>query len=717
MASSIQNLLDQILNAVYGEEVRGAIHDSIEQCYSDVSTAKTSADTAVSNANTAIANANIATASANSAATSANSAATSATNAASAANDAAETASGAQAIIDRWNGDDGEPALSTTINNAINSATGAASSANSAASTANTAASTANTAASNANSAAQDTQTVINNAQGIIDRWNGDDGETGLYETITDAIDSATDAAENATDATTNAQAIVNRWNGNDGQTALSATINSAISNANGATSNAQAIANRWNGTDGQTALSTTINNAISNANGAATNATNAISGVNEWLANTNTVVETALNDISDAKSACEQATYGANSAAENTRTATTRATTAAQSIEGLTTHANTIAPGTNASAEVSDVGTHKNIEFYIPKGDPGEPFKILGDAYASVNDLAAAVPNPNEGDMYNVGSQPPYTLYRWTGTVWEDQGTIVPTLDPISDGDVDTVWDGDRLQVTRYLTSSGLYYLVNSKVLTALSGKVDKETGKVLSSNDFTNEYIQAIGTNTSNISVLSSTKVDKVETSPGSGQYKVLSTNDYTTAEKTKLAGIAEGANCTVTDNTLSSSSTNPIQNQAVAAAVNTINTALDNGSLQLASAYITDSSQKSYIYGEYCIYNRVLYRCTNAYGASGSFNPNHWTAVTMIDAVANSNLYISVPAFSSLPLTINNSAITAEHVVGQVALSNPDAQVEAWNVSTAAGSATISGTIAGSTTLGLLLTKAKTIQSVSS
>lgn len=40
----------------------------------------------------------------------------------------------------------------------------------------------------------------------------------------------------------------------------------------------------------------------------------------------------------------------------------------------------------------------------------------------------------------------------------------------------------------------------------------------------------------------------------------------NDYTTAEKEKLAGIAEGANKTIVDSALSSTSTNPVQNKVV-------------------------------------------------------------------------------------------------------------------------------------------------------
>lgn len=57
--------------------------------------------------------------------------------------------------------------------------------------------------------------------------------------------------------------------------------------------------------------------------------------------------------------------------------------------------------------------------------------------------------------------------------------------------------------------------------------------------------------------------TKVDKIT---GKG----LSTNDYTTTEKTKLAGIATGANKTTVDTALSTTSTNPVQNKAVKAAL---------------------------------------------------------------------------------------------------------------------------------------------------
>ncbi len=58
-------------------------------------------------------------------------------------------------------------------------------------------------------------------------------------------------------------------------------------------------------------------------------------------------------------------------------------------------------------------------------------------------------------------------------------------------------------------------------------------------------------------------STKVDKVDG-------KQLSTEDYTTADKTKLAGVEEGANKTVIDSELSATSTNPVQNKVVESSI---------------------------------------------------------------------------------------------------------------------------------------------------
>ena len=72
---------------------------------------------------------------------------------------------------------------------------------------------------------------------------------------------------------------------------------------------------------------------------------------------------------------------------------------------------------------------------------------------------------------------------------------------------------------------------------------------------------------TTNSNLSTLSSTVDNKVDKVTGKG----LSTEDFTTAFKDKLDGIESEANKTVVDSALSSTSENPLQNKA-------INTALD-------------------------------------------------------------------------------------------------------------------------------------------
>ena len=76
--------------------------------------------------------------------------------------------------------------------------------------------------------------------------------------------------------------------------------------------------------------------------------------------------------------------------------------------------------------------------------------------------------------------------------------------------------------------------------------------------------------------------TKVDKVS---GKG----LSTNDYTTTEKNKLAGIATGATKVTVDSALSSSSTNPVQNKVINTAISNLNTLVGDTSVasQISSA----------------------------------------------------------------------------------------------------------------------------------
>lgn len=95
------------------------------------------------------------------------------------------------------------------------------------------------------------------------------------------------------------------------------------------------------------------------------------------------------------------------------------------------------------------------------------------------------------------------------------------------------------------------------------LDKKVDAIAGKGLSTEDFTTEEKAKLASLT-NIDI--SGKVDKEE---GKG----LSTNDFTTAEKAKLEGIAEGATRVIVDDTIKESA-NPVQNRAVNKVVNDLN-----------------------------------------------------------------------------------------------------------------------------------------------
>jgi hypothetical protein len=64
------------------------------------------------------------------------------------------------------------------------------------------------------------------------------------------------------------------------------------------------------------------------------------------------------------------------------------------------------------------------------------------------------------------------------------------------------------------------------------------------------------------------------------------------------------------------------------------------------------------------------------------------------------------ITSSSFSTLSITINNSAIkSTHHVVGSY-LSNPEAQLGEWTVTTSDGSLTISGNIVATTTITLYL-----------
>ena len=141
--------------------------------------------------------------------------------------------------------------------------------------------------------------------------------------------------------------------------------------------------------------------------------------------------------------------------------------------------------------------------------------------------------------------------------------------------------------------------------------------------------------------------------------------STNDYTTAEKNKLAGIQAGANKTVVDPTLSPTSTNPVQNKIVNAKLVELQNeiAVINADKATFSLSRTSGNSLYFVGDTFTIKatatcsvsaNTITIKCNNSKIASVQ-NAKTATGSQTID-----------PTFPSAPTTIN---FTAEAVIGSV------------------------------------------------
>ena len=156
----------------------------------------------------------------------------------------------------------------------------------------------------------------------------------------------------------------------------------------------------------------------------------------------------------------------------------------------------------------------------------------------------------PNSGSIVQRNR---YDFYMYFDNQWEqidalpfdieDYVKIEDIVDNLLSNDADKALSANQGRILKALIDS----------------KVDKVSGKGLSSNDFTNSYKSALDNLDSNLNA----KVDKVA---GKG----LSANDYTTNEKNKLASIEAEANKTVVDDSFIANSTNPVQSKVVKSAL---------------------------------------------------------------------------------------------------------------------------------------------------
>ncbi len=90
-----------------------------------------------------------------------------------------------------------------------------------------------------------------------------------------------------------------------------------------------------------------------------------------------------------------------------------------------------TLEAGSTATATVSEDGTDSDgnpkyrINFAIPRGNPGAPFRVAGQ-YTTIEALNAAVPDGSAVDGFMaVGTKSPYDYYAWVNGGWVSQGQI----------------------------------------------------------------------------------------------------------------------------------------------------------------------------------------------------------------------------------------------------------------------------------------------------
>lgn len=226
----------------------------------------------------------------------------------------------------------------------------------------------------------------------------------------------------------------------------------------------------------------------------------------------------------------------------------------------------------------VSRFGRDVKIEGWLDAPNIKGPWKGL---FMSLDDVRAAYPEPEAGWLVLVGQglpadiyvweQPPYGQGQWTlyekdfnnlsisvsldglradmDSLQDAMSELLLRLETLTSADNSDAIDNFN-EIVRFLagisdkeTLEGILAGIAGQISAVdkkADGKVDKVTGKGLSTNDYTNEEKAKLRglPESAELTTQLGKKVDKVD---GKG----LSTNDYTNEEKKKLNGIAEGAN----------------------------------------------------------------------------------------------------------------------------------------------------------------------------
>ena len=269
---------------------------------------------------------------------------------------------------------------------------------------------------------------------------------------------------------------------------------------------------------------------AVENANSAIQASTQAVTSANTALTTANTAISTA----NSAEETAQSAETKSDNAITTANTASATATSAKNTAEGIDAKATTALSNSQTAVSTAN-SANATAQEALDQVIAGQGTKVYRDTQL----LTSLDIKPIEDDIANNAT-----------AINNEATTRANAVNALDNAKVDKV-TGKQLSTEDYTTEektklAGLYNYNDTEVKADISalqnGKVDKVAGKQLSTEDFTTtEKNKLAGLSNyddtqvqADISALQNGKVDKVTG-------KQLSTEDFTTTEKNKLAGLS--------------------------------------------------------------------------------------------------------------------------------------------------------------------------------
>ena len=416
--------------------------------------------------------------------------------------------------------------------------------------------------------------------------------------------------------------------------------------------------------------------------------------------------------------------------------------------------------PGTQASATLTANGTTAEgnpkylLSLTIPRGDKGLPGEGSGNVSASGTGLVAGkkylfVPSSNgstEGSFVEYASptipeqvQPDWNATSGKGAILH-KPTIPAKVSQLTndsnfvsksyvDDEIDKIPTPDvSAQIGAHNTSGTAHADIRTLITNYLStakGYTDTQISALIGTApeilDTLGELAAAVLNNQDAVTAINNAIAQKLGKTEAQNLYVALQGYvAYSQAEKTKLAGIAAGANKITVDSSLSGTSTNPVQNKV-------INTALagkaasshthtksqivdfptiptDNNQLANGAGYLTDAPDDNKQYGRK---NGAWSEVVAGAGGGVEYYDINWLLDMyedgnctqeqydgLLDAVQN-NKYMGFPTFSMVG---DDSIISLSVIIGLAVQNLAGASVIKWVITPSLQVESSSGDILG-------------------